>query len=154
MGCVLRIYVENPFWAVTLRCQMQRFAVKSLSFLKKPVLYQFTLVQGELGQWKVSDHSIIIFTFVPVCMDPGCIGTFQSFKKQENIMLWSAVFHNIQVYCHWCPFSSFFISMQLVHYIKPLLPHSMQRRCYFTFEHLLVKYSIGFRLHFRWLSNF
>ena len=29
LGCVLRIYVENPFWAVTLRCQMQQFAMKS-----------------------------------------------------------------------------------------------------------------------------
>ena len=29
LGWVLRIYVENRFWVVTLRCQMQQFAVKS-----------------------------------------------------------------------------------------------------------------------------
>ena len=29
LGCVLRACVENPFWAVTLRCQMEQFAMKS-----------------------------------------------------------------------------------------------------------------------------
>ena len=66
LGCVLRAYVENPFWA-------------GFDFFKKPVLSQFTLIPGELGQWKVSNHSIIIFTFVPICMDTGFIGTLQSF---------------------------------------------------------------------------
>ena len=75
--CVLRVYVENPFRAVSNATVCCKILV--LCFFQKPVLSQFTLVCSELGQWKVSNHSIIIFTFVLICMNLGCIETFQSF---------------------------------------------------------------------------
>ena len=81
----------------------------------------------------------------------GWIGTVKSFQssnhhlhgsrvywdisellKNKNMLSWSQQFFTIYKFAvTGVFFSPFFISMQLVHYIKPLSPHSMQRRCFF-----------------------
>ena len=116
------------------------YEILVLSFLKKPVLSQFTPVCCELGQWKVSNHSIIIFNFVPICMDLGCIGGISELLKNKNTLCWSQQFFTIYKFnITGVFFSSFFISMLLVHYIKPLSPHSTQRRCFFTFRYTSIR---------------
>ena len=87
------------------------------------------------------------FYFCPNLHGSGVYWGISELLKNKNTSHWSQQFFTMYKFtvtgvC----FSSFFISMPLVHCIKPLSPHSMQRRCFFKFEHLFAKYSIGFRL--------
>ena len=117
-----------------LRCQMQQFAVKSwfFEFFKKTYVVLIHPGWGWSGTVKSFQSLHHHFYFCPNLHGSGMYWDIPELLKNKNIMMKSKVFLIIQVYCHWCLVSSFFISMQLVHYIKPLLLHSMQRRCFFS----------------------
>ena len=135
---------------------MQQFAVKSwfFEFLKKTYVVLIHPGWGWSGTVKfpiITSSFLLLSQFAWI---GDVLGHSRTSKKQKH-------YDEVKSFSHYTSLLSLVSCFFLFHFhaVSPLhkvtfAPLYAEKVLLFTFEHLSVKYSIGFLLHFRWLSNF